>query len=313
MTATPIPANRTLWDIARISGLVGLAVLLGMLFIAPDPTLRYFWNLAVPIIPVTLFLNPVIWRNVCPLSSLNQGSATARTIDRGAFGWLTAIGVLLLFAMVPARHMVFNSSGPVLAATIMAVGGLSWITGRMFASRSGFCNSICPVLSVERLYGSSPLIDVERNRCHTCTGCVAGCIDVTARGAGVTALGHKRHPQRWFLSAYGIFAASFPGFVYGYFTVTEENIASVWGVYTHVLLAAAASYAVLSLAGITSRSTPRRMLNICAASAGGLYFWFASTAIARTLSLGSPFEWMLRIALLTLVTAWFWKAVARRT
>ena len=232
-----------------------------------------------------------------------------RTIERGALGWLTGVGVLLLFAMVPARHIVFNTSGPILAGTIVAVGALSWILGRLFASRSGFCNSICPVLSVERLYGSSPLLKVQRNRCHTCTGCVAGCIDVTARGAGVNALGQKRHPRKWFLSAYGFFAASFPGFVYGYFTVTDQQIASLWGVYANVFTAAVASYVIISLASVISGATPRRMLSICAAAAGGLYFWFASVSIAGALGQGMPLAWGLRIALLTLVAAWFANAI----
>ena len=77
MTATPIPDDRTLWEVARISGMLGLITLVVLLFIAPEPTLEYFWNLAVPAIPVVLF----------PKSGHLAQRLPAVVAEPGKYGW----------------------------------------------------------------------------------------------------------------------------------------------------------------------------------------------------------------------------------
>ena len=48
----------------------------------------------------------------------------------------------------------------------MAAAGLAaWMLGRRGERKAGFCNALCPILPVERLYGQAPLVAAGNPRC----------------------------------------------------------------------------------------------------------------------------------------------------
>src|SRR6266508_1317611 len=60
------------WSAARILGLLVAAVVVAALFVDPPLGLFLFWGLIVPALPLLFFLAPGLWRNVCPMATLNQ-------------------------------------------------------------------------------------------------------------------------------------------------------------------------------------------------------------------------------------------------
>jgi len=105
--------------------LVAYVGLLAALYFRPGLGLRLLWFLCVPLIPAAALAAPSAWASVCPLS-------TAQTLAR-RLGWrkgwrrlahasnrkLQVAGWVLMFTVVPARHLLFNAD----AASSLAAGG----------------------------------------------------------------------------------------------------------------------------------------------------------------------------------------------
>jgi len=214
------------WRAVRFAGVVAVVVLVALLLIAPAPTLGWTWNLVVPLLPATFLISPAIWRNVCPLATLNELPdrwGVGQRLPAGAVA-SGAIAIALLALLIPARRLILNTNGEVFAAAIVVLALLAVGLGMVFAARSGFCNGVCPVLPVERLYGQHPLLQIRGSRCASCTFCTPrGCIDLVRGKATAQMLGRSRHTWRWLFTPTGVFAAAFPGLVLGYFTTADVS------------------------------------------------------------------------------------------
>jgi len=305
--------NTTLWRSAQAAGLGLTAVLLVGLVQWPTMTLEVLWTFVVPLLPAAFLINPALWRNVCPLATLNM-IGPRHLADRPRSQRFAAaaapLGLILLALMVPARRFLFNNDGLALAGTILLVALAALLMGFLFDAKAGFCNAFCPVLPVERLYGQAPLVELSNPRCPDCSWCSRGCLDIAPQKAVPASLGRSRRSHRWLITPFGIFAAAFPGFVLGYFLTTDGPIGSAGRVYLVVFAAAAASWclsaSMVTLLGIASRS----VLPVLAAAAVALYYWFTWDVIAASLSLPAA-AGVLKAVTLVLIGAWLWRALVR--
>ena len=59
------------WVIAKWLVLAGYLGLVAALFVEPDRSTMIFWNGLVPLLPAMFLVNVELWRNVCPLATLN--------------------------------------------------------------------------------------------------------------------------------------------------------------------------------------------------------------------------------------------------
>ena len=149
----------SLWRVAQLTGLVLTLFLLAGLVVRPDRSLHILWDMVIPLLPAVFLVNPMLWRNVCPLATLNQFRERTPPIrlppNALQGGWV--VGMLLLFALVPARRVLFNEQGSALAATVALVALLSLGSGFIFSRRAGFCNSLCPVCTACAVRGGVEL------------------------------------------------------------------------------------------------------------------------------------------------------------
>ena len=306
-------SGQALWTVAQAMGILLTVVLLPALWWAPTQTLALLWNAVIPVLPAVFLVNPAIWRNVCPLATLNMLTApfgSQRKLDAEAGRWLGVVGIVLLVVMVPGRRFLFNVHGPTLAITIVAVALLALLLGFAFATKAGFCNALCPVLPVEKLYGQRPLLNVGNPRCRPCNLCTRkGCQDLVPEKAVGSALGSAGGSSRWLATPYGAFAAAFPGFIVGYYTTADGTLSSAPDVYLHVALYSAVSYVIAVAVVLVARLAAERSTLLLAATSIGLYYWFAAPAIATALVL--PTWWVVgvRVASLSLVAFWLMHAV----
>jgi hypothetical protein len=281
----------------------------------PGVALRVLWDLLIPVLPASFLIAPQLWRGVCPLGTLNQwtgGSLGRRQLNGRLLTAANAVGILLLVLMVPARRFVFNENGPALAATIAAVAVLALTLGALFGGRAGFCNAVCPVLPVERLYGQYPLRGLDNRRCDRCTVCIPkGCLDLDPIRSFAHAIGREAGRHRWLTTTYGAFAAALPGFIVGYFTLGNVPWTAAAGVYLWVALCSAGSYlaatAVVRVFGLTRPVG----LALLAASAVALYYWWAAPLIAGLLGVPPAGAVVGRAAALALVAVWLVRAWSR--
>jgi hypothetical protein len=309
----PSPARARLWRIAQLAGVGLTLVLLAGLVLRPDATLTILWSLVIPLVPASLLVAPQLWRNVCPLATLNMASnglVARRNPSPRLLAGAAVVGMALLVILVPARRVLFNTDATMLAVTIAAVAVLALVLGAVFEAKSGFCNALCPVLPVERLYGQAPFVELSNPRCDGCTHCsVKGCIDLAPAHAIAPVVKGQGASRPWFWSAFGTFAAGFPGFVFGYYLVPDGPLTSAPLVYGTVAAASVASWLLTLFIASMFRVSARAMMPVLAAAAAGVYYWFASPILAETLLLGAAGRNALRVVFLGLVAVWLFRAM----
>lgn len=292
VTTSKDAARVALWRSAQLFGLVLTGLLIAGLWLDPQPTLRLLWYAVIPLLPAVFLVHPALWRNVCPLATLNMlpgRRSRGMQLDARAARWAAGLGFALLAGLVPARRFLFNTDGQILAIVIIAVALLALTAGFLFDRKAGFCNSICPVLPVEKLYGQDPIADVSNPHCSVCTRCTArACLDVAPRKAALSSVRHNARDQRpWLRSAYGVFAAAFPGFIVSYSMIPNTTLDNAASVYLAVGFGSSASFVlVFSLASLL-RVPARSALPLLGIAALLLYYWFAASAIAAEWQLGT--------------------------
>lgn len=303
----PLIDTHPAWRAAQLVGVVLTLALLVAFVVEPAGSLALLWNMAIPLLPAVFLVNPMLWRNVCPLATLNdvgghRREAPTLKIRSLAPGW--TVGIVLLVLMVPARRFLFNTHGIPMLITVTAVALLALASGFVVSRRAGFCNSICPVLPVEKLYGQAPLIEVGSARCSDCNRCaMLGCPDLAGRKSAVQSVagGGKAH---WVFSPFGLFAAMFPGFIIGYFTTEDGPLASAIGVYAHVAMWCVASLLIAGGVVLYTRVRTATALFILGAASITAYYWFAAPKLVDAYGGGALVGEAVRAVALVGITLW---------
>ncbi len=282
--------RRRMWSLLQGVALLGLAGTFVAFALLPDPSLTLFWTGIVPLLPILFLIHPGLWRNVCPLATLGMGPGTAPQGPVDSLGW-KALALLLL--LIPLRPLGMEESALASAGLLgAAVGGA--LLGRRFSRKAGFCNGWCPVLAVERLYGQSPLVELENPRCPKCTVCTPrGCLDLSTRAATAQMLGPGRRGAGWLMTPLGIFAVVFPGVVVGFFTLPTG--ASPMETYGWVLGGGLLTGLTLGAVSWAARLPWRVGMPTLGALAAGAYLWFALPGMAQAWGapgLGTPLAWI---------------------
>jgi len=296
-----------LWTAARWVVLLITVGLIVAFWVYPDWSLAVLWYVLIPVLPAVFLVNVELWRNVCPLATLNMLAgkvAGSRLPPRSWFRIAGVVGMILLAVMVPARRFLFNVDATALGITVVAVCVLAIAGGLAFGMKAGFCNAVCPVLPVERLYGQRPLIGTPNARCIPCTVCTKGCLDLVPERSAVMQVGDGSAGPRWVVTAYGTFALAFPGFVIAYYLLQDGVLANAASVYGSVAVWSMASWIVLAAIFTIMKTRPAQALIVCAGLAVGLYYWYAPPGIATQFGLPDAFTWAMRVVMLGLVGLW---------
>lgn len=309
----PEPLQANLWRTAQVLGVVGTVALLFGLVVRPELSLRLLWDVAIPVLPAVFLANPLVWRNVCPLATINKFTGDRRgtaSLPAEWTGAATIVGVALLLILVPARRFLFNENGLALAVTIAVVALLAGIAGMFFSAKAGFCNAICPVLSVERLYGQRPSVSISNARCSPCTTCTKrGCIDLSPEKSVAQIIGPRRKTARWLTTPFGAFAASFPGFVYAYNSVDDGPLSSALGVYGQFAMWCAISFGVVAAFTLIRPNRNEKTVLFLGALSIGLYYWYAAPTFVEGIALPAAVVVPFRAMALVLVLLWLWRAL----
>jgi NADPH-dependent 2,4-dienoyl-CoA reductase/sulfur reductase-like enzyme/ferredoxin len=274
------------WWLAR--GLA-LAVALGLavvLLVNPALGLQLFWGLAIPVVPALLVIAPGLWRQVCPMATLNQlprlgGFTRARELPLGLKQAAFSISVALFLAAVSARVPLLNHSGAVVGGGILLVLALAFAGGAVFKGRSGWCGTFCPLAPIQRTYGQAPLVVVRNGFCEPCVGCQKSCYDFNPRAAVFSDI-YDEDPRH--AAQRRLFMGLLPGLILGYF-LQGPAPAYGTGLYLLVLLGACcASAGAYGLAVAFAPASPYRVALVFGAAALSAFYWFAGPLVVRTVS-----------------------------
>ena len=237
------------------------------------------WQGLIPLLPCVLLLNVRIWRNVCPLGRISEGTVPPLGASGAADGRpRIGLAILLFGAILPIRAAWLAGSLVATLAFLGAVVVAAIVLGRRRARRSGFCTTLCPMLPVELLYGQAPLADVGRGSCDSCSLCtIRACPQLSPRAAIAQHLGDERHGGGWTRSPFGAFAAAFPGVILAFFVAPTTTLVSAA---VSLAAGAAGSWIVVSLIVAVLRPRWDRAVLLLGFAAIALWAWFALPVVA---------------------------------
>lgn len=270
--------QRLAWRIVQgVVFAIGAGIVLA-LFLRPRLGLAALWNVLVPVAPGLLVVAPGLWRNICPLGSVallpsHMGWSARRRLSVPMQGWLTLTGLLLLLTIVPLRHAALNTDGPLTGSILVGVGLLAAAMGIAFEWKSGWCSGICPVHPVERLYGARPALSLPNAHCTRCHRCSAVCPDSTPEMTPLIS-----PPTPAYAIAGTVLVGGFPGYVWGWFQVSDGVGAGPEGLleaYAWPFAGLAASLALyLIVRSVTPTDRRGLLARGFAAAAVSCYYWF---------------------------------------
>jgi ABC-type Mn2+/Zn2+ transport system permease subunit len=113
--------------------------------------------------------------------------------------------------------------------------------------------------------------------------------------------------RHWTLTAFGVFAAAFPGVALGYFLRADGD--SVVTVYATTLGFAGASWLVFALLARGLRVKAELLLPVLGAIAIAIYYFFAARSMAATLGAGEAAIMGIRVGTWGLTAFWLWRAM----
>lgn len=171
----------------QAGGAIALPVFLGFIALgaaAPAMAGRPFWTVAVASLPLLFVLAGYHrWRRVCPLAWLAQvPTRLGRAGRRRAGPWLQRhaydLTLGLLIGSLWLRLVATNGDGQALALFLVLLVAAAIGVGLVFTGKT-WCNYVCPVSLVEKLYTEPRgLRDTPNSQCATCTACKPACPDI---------------------------------------------------------------------------------------------------------------------------------------
>jgi len=303
------------WHIIRIFTLLILISEITVLYLYPDKGLFIFWRIVIPMLPLVLFLSTGFWRNMCPLSEINQisfylGFSKEQKLPEWMKKYGIAVAISLLIIFVTARKFLFNTNAYALITLLIVLAVSAFIMGFLYKGKSGWCSTFCPVMTVERLYGHSPFLSV-RNCYQDCVGCTKNCFDVAP---DVSFLKNLYDKDTFFFNSYRFFAGIFPGFVIGFYMIPDPPQIPIYMMYGYFFIYCFVSAASLYLLSFLFFSQHVEFLiSIYGALAINSYYWFNAEMFVDIFTPSDNIyailsTWFIRILVLVLSIFWIKKA-----
>ena len=296
------------WHAVRVISVAAYLALIATMFVRPAAGLFVFFHIVVPLLPITFFIAPGLWRNICPLAASNQlprllGFSRGRTVPAWFVKRSYLIAVSLFFGIAGARLAGLDRDGAAMGVVLAGVVTAAVVGGFVFKGKSGWCSSICPLFPLQRAYGQTPFVTVPNSHCRPCVGCSKNCYDFKPRAAYQADLADE---EPGWAAPRKLFAAALPGFVLGFFVLTCQSGTPTPQKYALLILfVLVAIGAFFALDAITGLSTSVLTVGY-AATALNIFYWFAGPFL-----LGAVFgphmqwlRWLLSGAVAGLTVVW---------
>jgi NADPH-dependent 2,4-dienoyl-CoA reductase/sulfur reductase-like enzyme/ferredoxin len=279
-------APLALWWAARIIALSAALALAVLLIVNPPLGLTLFWKLAIPLVPALLVIAPGLWRQICPMATMNQiprlaGWQRPRDLPDWAKASAFGIAVALFVGAVSLRVPLLNQAGPVVGLGVIGVLLLALAGGFAFKGRSGWCGTFCPLAPIQRTYGQAPLVVVKNGYCEPCVGCQKSCYDFNPRAAVFSDV-YDDDPRH--AAQRRLFFGLLPGLILGYFLQGPEPAYGT-GTYLAILLASVCASA--GAYGLVLAFLPANAYRVSlgfGVLALASFYWFAGPLIVGTLA-----------------------------
>ncbi len=274
----------TIWRVVQfVVWLVGLAIFLSLIYF-PSIGLLVFWNILIPIAPALFVVAAGLWRNVCPIAITNLlprhfDLSLKMKISVRTQAKLQLVSILVLYAVVPLRHAIFNNDGMATAWLLFIAVTVGFSMGFVYDWKSGWCSTLCPVHPVEKLYGGNTLISMPNAHCGECVNCSVPCPDSTPNMHPAMATKTVYHKISGILTIGGL-----PGFIWGWFHVPDNNstvsLSQFFGTYELPLLGCLVTLIIyLIWDKVLAEKDRPKLIAVFAAAGVSCYYWYRIPAL----------------------------------
>ncbi|HET9482025.1 MAG TPA: cyclic nucleotide-binding domain-containing protein, partial [Candidatus Polarisedimenticolia bacterium] len=161
---------------------------------------RLVWTMLLPLLPMSIVLMGFPrWRRICPLAFLGElgrklNRGTQRRVPKWLERWFFVVTFGVLLTMLVLRLVATNGDGVWLSGLLIGLALAAAATNLLYTGKT-WCNFICPVGLVERIYTEpNSLPTVTNSQCVRCTACKKHCPDIDQENAywqDVTATGRR--------------------------------------------------------------------------------------------------------------------------
>jgi nitrite reductase (NADH) large subunit len=302
------------WHAIRILSVLAYLALCVALWFRPAGGQFWFFKVIVPLLPITFFAAPGLWRNICPLAAANQaprvlGFTRAFTPPEWLRRYGVIISIVLFFGITSTRIAFFDSNGAGLSVLLSLTIISALIAGIAFKGKSGWCSSICPLLPLQRVYGQTPFVKVPNSHCQPCVGCTKNCYDFRPSVAYQADL-HEPDPA-W-TAPRKLFVSALPGYVLGFFLLIDHPDLALPEVYLRLALFFVGSVGLFyALQAFVPALSTTVQAALWGATAISIFYWFAGHTLEDSFATitGAELPW-LRWAIrgIVWVLALFWIA-----
>jgi CRP-like cAMP-binding protein len=172
------------------------------------------WTIVIASLPVFIVLVGYHrWRRICPLAFFAQLPARLqRPGSRKAGPWLEAnyyyVAFAVFFVSLWLRLIATNGDGQALTAFFVLLSLTALMFGVIYTGKT-WCNYICPVSFIEKIYTEPHGLRETRNsQCVKCTACKKSCPDINEENGYWKDIDSR--PKRFVYYA-------FPGLVFGFY------------------------------------------------------------------------------------------------
>lgn len=185
----------------------------------------------------------------------------------------------LFVAFVAARLVGLDADGRAMACVLAAALAVAVTGGVVFAGKSGWCGTICPLLPLQRAYGQTPFVTVRNTHCSECVGCVKNCYDFEPRVAHHADLADS--DPTWGAPR-KLFAAALPGLVVGFFTLSASSNMSADQRLSLLGLFILVSVGAFGALDALTPLTPPMLTVTFGATALNAFYWFSGPVLVAT-------------------------------
>jgi CRP-like cAMP-binding protein len=172
------------------------------------------WTVVVASLPVFIVLVGYHrWRRICPLAFFAQLSAYLKRPGTHRAGpWLDAhyyyVACSVFFVSLWLRLIATNGSGEAIAVFFGLLSLAALVFGLFYTGKT-WCNYICPVSFIEKIYTEPHGLRETRNsQCDKCTACKKSCPDINEENGYWKEIDSR--PKR-------LVYYTFPGLVFGFY------------------------------------------------------------------------------------------------
>ena len=215
MNREPAEVSREAWlRLARWGALAVFVALPVFAALAQPLAGRVVWTVCVASLPLLIVLAGYYrWRQICPLAWFAQAATfLGRPGGRRASRWLQAnyyyVTFTILFVCLWLRLVAINGQGKALGVFLLLLSLAAFVFGAAYTGKT-WCNYICPVSFVEKVYTEPRgLRETPNSQCAKCTACKPACPDINEENGYWKEI--RLRPKRFVYFA-------FPGLVFAFY------------------------------------------------------------------------------------------------